>query len=91
MKPSIPSVSEIERILVTEIAGMLSDTATKVTAETPLQTLGLDSLRLFELFVLVEKQFGISLLDGPLSRQTLENPAALARHIAGRLQSDASP
>lgn len=86
MNPPIPSVSEIESTLVTEIAGILDDSSQTITAETPLDLLGLDSLRLFELFILVEKQFGVSLLDSPLTRETLENPAALARHIAAQLQ-----
>ena len=80
------TASEIERKLLAEIAEMLSVAPREITATTPLQSLGLDSLRLFELFVFVEKQFGVSLMDGPLTRQTLENPAALASHIAGRLQ-----
>lgn len=83
---SVPDVSEIERTLVAEITTILSGTLGEVTPETPLHTLGLDSLRLFELFILVEKQFGLSLLDGPLTRQMLESPASLAMHIAGRLQ-----
>ena len=82
----IPTVSEIERILLDEIAEMLSGSGVAIAPETPLHTLGLDSLRLFELFVLVEKQFGLSLLEGPLTRESLENIAALSRHIAVRLQ-----
>jgi len=81
--PPVPSINEIERILVCEFARMFPDAPT-ITADTPLQPLGLDSLRLFEIFVLIEKQFGVSLLDGPLTRGMLETPASLAAHIAGR-------
>ena len=86
MKP-LPTSSEIEHILVTEIAGMFPDSPLEITAEMPLHTLGVDSLKLFELFVLVEKQFGISLLDGPLTREALQTPASLALHIAERMQT----
>ena len=82
----VPSTNEIERILVGEISRMFPDNS-PLTADTPLQALGLDSLRLFEIFVLVEKQFGVSLLDSPLTRGMLETPAALAAHIAGRLSA----
>ena len=81
--PPAPSTKEIERILLDEISRMFPD-APPITADTPLQALGLDSLRLFEIFVFVEKQFGVSLLDGPLTRGMLETPASLAAHIAGR-------
>jgi acyl carrier protein len=63
--------------------------AANVTADTPLQSLGLDSLRLFEIFVLIEKEFGQSLVDGPLTRGMLENISALADHVAGRLAAKA--
>jgi len=84
-----PSRAEIERVLVTEIAKMFPDVP-DISAATPLQSLGLDSLRLFEIFVVVEKQFGESLVDGPLTRGMLENISALAGHIAGRLAAKAS-
>jgi len=84
--PATPTTSEIERTLLAEISGMFPENPS-ITSATPLQTLGLDSLRLFELFVLVEKQFGVSLLDGPLTRDTLESVASLTAHIAARLAS----
>jgi len=81
---SVPSTKEIERILLTEITRMFPDAPT-ITATTPFQSLGLDSLRLFEIFVLIEKRFGESLLDGPLTRGMLENIASLASNLANRL------
>jgi len=79
-----PTTAEIERILLVEISGMFPENP-DITVSTSIQTLGLDSLRLFELCVLIEKEFGLSLLDGPLTRDTLENIASLAAHIAARL------
>ena len=86
---TVPARTEIETVLVNEISKMFPDAA-NVTADTPLQSLGLDSLRLFEIFVLVEKQFGVSLLDGPLTRGMLENPASLAAHISDILKREKS-
>jgi acyl carrier protein len=83
-----PTRTEIETVLVNEISKMFPDSA-NVTADTPLQSLGLDSLRLFEIFVLIEKQFGESLVDGPLTRGMLENISSLAGHVAGRLAARA--
>lgn len=86
--PTIPTIAEIERILVTEISKMFPDVP-DISAATPLQSLGLDSLRLFEIFVVIERQFGVSLVDGPLTRGMLENISALAEHVAGRLAAKA--
>ena len=83
---TIHSLAEIENILLQEIPRMLSLPAGQVTIETPLQTLGLDSLLLLELVVFIEKKFGISLLDAPLTRQDLETIHALSQHIAKLLQ-----
>ncbi len=85
--PAAPTTAEIERTLLAEISGMFPENPA-ITSSTSIQTLGLDSLRLFELFVLVEKQFGLSLLDGPLTRDTLESIASLAAHISARIASE---
>jgi acyl carrier protein len=81
-----PCISEIESILINEAASLLSMPPEQVTGETPLLSLGIDSLRLFELVVFIEKKFGINLLDAPLGRRDLENIRALSQHIAARLQ-----
>jgi len=86
--PTAPAASEIERALLTEISGMFPE-VTDITAATPLQQLGLDSLRLFGIFVLIENQFGLRLLDGPLTREMLENISSLAAETARRLAAEA--
>ncbi len=86
--PATPAREEIERILILEISSMFPDVS-NITASTPLQSLGLDSLRLFEIFVLIEKRFGVSLVEGPLTRKMLENASGLAAHVAGRLAAKA--
>lgn len=78
------SPAEIQPFLLAEISNMFPDVS-ELTALTPLQGLGIDSLRLFELFVLIENRFGLSLIDGPLPRRALENIEALTAHIAARL------
>ena len=85
MKPD-PCLAEIESTLLHEAVSILSADAAQVTLDTPLYNLGLDSLRLFELFVFVEKQFGLSLLEAPVMRENLESIRALARHIYGGLE-----
>jgi acyl carrier protein len=81
----MPSLVEIEQALIGEAASLLPDTPDPITRDTPLDRLGLDSMRLFELFVFVERTFGLRLLDAPLTRADLESIGTLARHIGGRL------
>jgi acyl carrier protein len=86
MNPN-PSLSEIEAALIKEAASLLPDAPSQITRDTPLHDLGLDSLRLFELFVFIEKEFALSLLDAPVTRANLESIGALARHISNRLHA----
>jgi acyl carrier protein len=86
MNPA-PSIADIEQTLINEAASLLATAPGEVTPDTPLLNLGLDSLRLFELFVFIEKKFGLRLIEAPLSRQNLESIRALASHIAARLQA----
>jgi len=86
MNPN-PSLAEIEAALIKEAASLLPDAPYQITRDTPLHDLGLDSLRLFELFVFIEKEFALSLLDAPVTRANLESIGALARHISNRLQA----
>ena len=82
----VPSLAEIESLLLQEAASILSADPSQITLDTPLYNLGLDSLRLFELFVFVEKQFGLSLLEAPVTRENLENIRSLSRHISNGLE-----
>lgn len=83
-----PTLSEIERILLAEVSNLFPNSP-NITNATPLQPLGLDSMGLFELFVAIEKQFGLSLLESPLSKAAIETVSSLSAHIATKLSSKA--
>lgn len=49
-----------------------------IEPDTPLASLGFDSLKLVSLFIALEKRFGVNLIKAGLSREDLATPAALA-------------
>ncbi len=71
----------IQQQLVRRVADILSADESVVDAKAPLHTLGLDSMRLVEILVFVEKQFGIDLMDSNLTREDIYTIEALARTV----------
>ncbi len=74
----------VQQQLVQRVASILSVNSDVVDAKAPLHTLGLDSMRLVEILVFVEKQFGIDLMDSNLTRENIYTIEALARTVEGR-------
>lgn len=77
--------TEIERKLTEEIAAILALDGCEVAPDTPLETLGMDSIRLVEVLIFIEKEYGIRLLDAGLDRDSLRNAASLAESVAKAL------
>ena len=73
---------EIEAILVSEIAMILGKEKDGITPQTPLKSLGMDSIRFVEIIIIIEKRFGIKVMEIGLGRDALENIASLSRCIA---------
>lgn len=74
----------VQQQLVSRVAGILSVDENIVDVSAPLHTLGLDSMRMVEMLVFVEQQFGIDLMDSNLTREDIHTIEALARTIEGR-------
>jgi acyl carrier protein len=73
---------DIEAVLIREIATILGKEKGSITPQTPLKSLGMDSIRFVEIIIIVEKRFGIKLMEIGLDRDALENIASLSRCIA---------
>jgi acyl carrier protein len=78
------SDQSVQQQLVQRVASILSVDTAVVDVKAPLHTLGLDSMRLVEILVFVEKQFGIDLMDSNLTREDIHTIEALARTVEGR-------
>jgi acyl carrier protein len=78
------SSQSVQQPIVSRVASILSVDESAVDVKVPLHTLGLDSMRLVEILVFVEKQFGIDLMDSNLTREDIHTIEALARTVEGR-------
>lgn len=72
---------EIEQIVIKEVATILAIDAEEINAQSNLAELGLDSLSFVELLVLIEKQFGINLMESGLSKEDFKSIRSLAQRI----------
>lgn len=76
------STAEIERALTAEIADILDIEEKSISPNTSIESLGIDSFRLMELLIFIEKEFGISLINAGLQRESLQNVSSLASCVA---------
>ena len=60
----------------------LASPDTEVKPESTLQEMNIDSIALVKIFVFIEKQFGISLINAGLSRENIETFGSLVKHIS---------
>lgn len=78
--------TEIERAITAETATILGIDDSDVTPHTKLESLGIDSIRLVELLIFIEKQYGIRLMDAGLDRNSLRDASSLAASVAAALE-----
>jgi acyl carrier protein len=79
------TAQEIETALIGEVAAILSRDPGAIRPDTPLHTLGVDSMSFVEILVFVEKKFGLALIESGLTREDFETIRALASSILKRL------
>jgi acyl carrier protein len=80
-------MEKIQQELATQIAGILSVEADAVDVNAPLHTLGLDSMRMVEIIVFIETNYGVDLMGSGLKREEVASIAALARTVESRQNS----
>ncbi len=79
--PEQLAIETVRDRLCTEIQVLMALKAGAVTPDTPLQSLGMDSLRFVSLLITIEKVFGISLMKSGLKRESLQSVRTLAEAI----------
>lgn len=75
----------IEQELVEGISAIVAGKHPRLTPETCLTDLGIDSLGLVEIFVLIEKKFNLQLMESGIAKQDLESIKTLAAYIRDRM------
>ncbi len=78
------TLEQIEQKLMQGISDIVSasNAAEDITPDVPLADLGIDSLGLVEIFVFIEKNFNLKLLEANLKKKALETIRSLAVFIS---------
>ena len=78
---------QIQTELARKIARILNIEPSSIDAEAPLHTLGLDSMRMVEIIVFIENEYGVDLMGSGLKREDVASVAALARSVDSKKTS----
>lgn len=78
--------TQIENDLTSEIATILAKDEDEVTPNTPLESLGIDSIRLIEVLIFIEKKYGLRMMDSGLKADSLRDAASLADAVSKALE-----
>lgn len=77
---------EIENALTDQIATVLGLAEEEVKPQTPLESIGIDSIRLIEILIFIEKKYGIRLMDAGLDRESFRNASSLAGAVIAEMK-----
>lgn len=80
-------LKQIKLELIEELASLLDKNSDELDSSLELHELGVDSLGLVELFVFIEKQFSIKLMESGITQDDLRTIDALASKIAEEINS----
>jgi len=78
-------LDKIVECLTKGIAGIMSLDDSELFPDSLLSDIGIDSLGLVELFVFIEKEYNIKLLDSGLTREDIQSINSLAIYIQKRI------
>lgn len=81
------ALSEIEKLLIQEVATIAGKTPESIRTDAPLHTLGLDSMGLVEILVFIEKRFALKLMETGLAQEHLQTLGALAASVDRELRN----
>ena len=73
--------AEIEESLVRGISDICVKSGKKISVETSLSDIGLDSFMLVEIFVMIEKRMGIKLMESDIKKGDLETIKSLSAYV----------
>ena len=76
------SVSDIEEILIKEVADILSMDRATVTVDLPFRSLGMTSMDFVELLVMIETTFDLNLIETDLRKEDFQAINSLASRIS---------
>ncbi len=80
------NIEEIEKKLVDQVALSVGQEPSEIKPDMLLHDMGLDSLGLVELFVFIEKEFEIKLMESDISQEEIMRIDSLAAGISRAAQ-----
>ncbi len=80
-----PDIKEIKKKLTDQIALYVGEKPSDIKSYIPMHELGLDSLGLVELFVFIEKEFKIQLMESGISQEDIKKIDSLAVSISNAI------
>ena len=80
------NIEEIKEKLIEQIALSVGESPSDIRSDMLLHDLGVDSLGLVELFVFIEKQFHIQLMESDISQEEIMKIDSLAAGIIRALE-----
>ncbi len=75
------NIIEIKEKLIEQIALSIGDEPSNIDTDMKMHELGIDSLGLVELFVFIEKEFKIQLMESGISQEDIMKIDSLAKSI----------
>jgi len=75
------TITEIKEKLIEQIALSVGQEPSTITSEMLLHEIGMDSLKLIELFVFIEKEFNVRVMESGISQEAMMKIESLAQSI----------
>ncbi|MFH2057487.1 MAG: acyl carrier protein [Pseudomonadota bacterium] len=75
------TIPEIKEQLIDQIALSIGEEPSNIKSDMQMHELGLDSLKLVELFIFIEKEFGVQLMAPGISQDDIKTIDAMAEYI----------
>ncbi|MFH0985020.1 MAG: acyl carrier protein [Candidatus Omnitrophota bacterium] len=79
---ALRSVEEVLKTLIRETGIILSLESSQISPDEPLHLLGFNSMSLVELFVVIEKNFDLKLMESGIGPKDVKTLGSLARRIS---------
>jgi len=85
MSPEKRDRVQIEEGLIKGISDIAVKSGRKISLDTRLSDIGLDSFMLVEIFVMIEKGMGIKLMESDIKKGDLETIRSLAAYVHSKM------
>jgi len=75
------TITQIKEKLIEQIALSVGQEPSTITSDMMLHEIGMDSLKLIELFVFIEKEFKVQVMESGISQEAIMKIESLAQSI----------